>query len=105
MTKSLMPGLVYASGVLMGTEKYSKGTTLNMLLIAFGVLVCAYGEMNLVLKGLIQQLTALGFEVRVVFASPMVWGGETWACKTAHAPRTQWFGLVFEAPASIATVC
>jgi hypothetical protein len=23
MTKSLMPGLVYASGVVMGTEKYS----------------------------------------------------------------------------------
>jgi hypothetical protein len=34
-----------------------------MLLIAFGVLVCAYGELNLVIKGLIQQLTALAFEV------------------------------------------
>ncbi|GFH22458.1 TPT domain-containing protein [Haematococcus lacustris] len=33
-----------------------------MLLIAFGVLVCAYGEVNLVVKGLIQQLTALCFE-------------------------------------------
>ncbi len=63
MTKSLMPGLVYASGVIVGTEKFSNATTLNMLLIAFGVLVCAYGEVNLVLKGLIQQLTALGFEV------------------------------------------
>ncbi|KAJ9528879.1 hypothetical protein QJQ45_000441 [Haematococcus lacustris] len=62
MTKSLMPGLVYASGVALGTEKYSQGTTLNMLLIAFGVLVCAYGEVNLVVKGLIQQLTALCFE-------------------------------------------
>lgn len=62
MTKSLMPGLVYASGVMLGTEKFSQGTTLNMLLIAFGVLVCAYGEVNLVFRGLVQQLTALGFE-------------------------------------------
>lgn len=26
MTKSLMPGLVYASGVIVGTEKYSQVT-------------------------------------------------------------------------------
>ena len=36
----------------------------NMLLIAFGVLVCAYGELNLVIKGLVLQLSALAFEVR-----------------------------------------
>lgn len=35
-----------------------------MALIAFGVLVCALGEANLVMKGLVQQLVALGFEVR-----------------------------------------
>lgn len=34
-----------------------------MLLIAFGVLVCALGEANLVMKGLVQQLIALVFEV------------------------------------------
>ena len=34
-----------------------------MSLIAFGVVVCAYGEANLVMKGLLQQLTALLFEV------------------------------------------
>ncbi|MEW5304158.1 MAG: hypothetical protein WDW36_006789 [Sanguina aurantia] len=62
MTKSLMPGLVYASGVMLGTEKYSRGVTLNMLMIAFGVVICAMGELNLVVKGLVQQLTALGFE-------------------------------------------
>lgn len=62
MTKSLMPGLVYACGVMLGTEKYSRGVTFNMLLIAAGVLVCAIGEVNLVVKGLVQQLTALGFE-------------------------------------------
>jgi uncharacterized membrane protein len=62
MTKSLMPGLVYASGVLLGTEKFSSSVTANMLLIAFGVLVCAFGELNLVVKGLITQLAALAFE-------------------------------------------
>lgn len=62
MTKSLMPGLVYASGVFLGTERFSKGVTGNMLLIAFGVVVCAIGELNLVIGGLVQQLTALLFE-------------------------------------------
>ena len=64
MTKSLMPGLVYGCGVVLGTEKYARGVTMNMLLIAFGVVVCAYGEQNLVLRGLVQQLAALLFEVR-----------------------------------------
>ncbi len=36
----------------------------NMLLIAFGVVVCSLGEANLVMKGLLQQLVALLFEVR-----------------------------------------
>lgn len=57
-------GLVYASGVFLGTEKFSRATTLNMSLIAFGVVVCAMGETNLVFKGMVQQLTALQFEVR-----------------------------------------
>jgi hypothetical protein len=46
---------------------YLQATTLNMLLIAFGVLICALGEMNLVVKGLVQQLTALQFEVGLAF--------------------------------------
>jgi len=62
MTKSLMPGLVYSCGIALGTEKFSSSSALNMLLIAFGVLVCAIGEANLVMKGLIQQLVALLFE-------------------------------------------
>lgn len=62
MTKSLMPGLVYGCGIAMGTEQFSLSSTANMLLIAFGVLVCAIGEVNLVFKGLMQQLAALGFE-------------------------------------------
>ncbi|KAK9825826.1 hypothetical protein WJX81_000501 [Elliptochloris bilobata] len=62
MSKSLMPGLVYFSGIALGTERFSRATTANMALIAFGVAVCAYGEVNLPLKGVAQQLTALLFE-------------------------------------------
>ncbi|KAK9786902.1 hypothetical protein WJX73_006101 [Symbiochloris irregularis] len=62
MTKSLMPGLVYICGVGLGTEKFSRATSANMALIAFGVLVCAVGEVNLVVKGVVQQLLALFFE-------------------------------------------
>ena len=64
MTKSLMPGLVYATGVFMGTEQFSKANAANMALIAFGVVVCAIGEVNLVFKGIMQQLAALLFEVQ-----------------------------------------
>lgn len=63
MTKSLMPGLVYASGCVVGTEQFRPAVALNMALIAFGVLVCALGEVNLVMVGLLEQLAALGFEV------------------------------------------
>jgi hypothetical protein len=63
MTKSLMPGLVYACGCLVGTEVFKPAVALNMGLIAVGVVVCALGEVNLVLLGLLEQLTALGFEV------------------------------------------
>ena len=62
MTKSLMPGLVYATGIALGTEQFSSASAANMLLIAFGVVICALGEANLVMKGLLQQLAALGFE-------------------------------------------
>lgn len=62
MTKSLMPGLVFIAGTTMGTERFKKSTAYNMVLIAFGVFICALGEENLVVKGLIQQLTALIFE-------------------------------------------
>jgi hypothetical protein len=64
MTKSLMPGLVYGCGCLVGTEVFKPAVALNMGLIAVGVVVCALGEVNLVLLGLLEQLTALGFEVR-----------------------------------------
>ena len=62
MTKSLMPGLVYACGCAVGTERFRQSAALNMLLIAAGVAVCALGEVNLAPIGLMQQLAALGFE-------------------------------------------
>lgn len=62
MTKSLMPGLVFISGVFLGTERFSRAVAANMGLIAFGVVVCTLGEANLVIKGLVYQLAALGFE-------------------------------------------
>ena len=61
MTKSLMPGLVYGCGCFVGTERFRGNVALNMALIAFGVVVCAVGEVNLVFRGLVQQLVALGF--------------------------------------------
>jgi hypothetical protein len=74
MTKSLMPGLVYGCGCFVGTERFRGNVALNMALIAFGVLVCALGEVNLVLRGLVQQLVALGFEVRAARGG----GGGRW---------------------------
>eukprot|EP00892_Ulva_mutabilis_P001855 jgi/Ulvmu1/11670/UM008_0079.1 len=62
MTKSLMPGLVYFSGCWLGTERFSTSILANMILIAAGVVVCAFGETNLVFGGLVVQLTALLFE-------------------------------------------
>lgn len=60
-----------------------------MLLIAFGVVVCALGEANLVIKGLVQQLVALVFEVGGVAGReclgrpsmhPPLWVGAATAC-------------------------
>ena len=62
MTKSLMPGLVYVSGIWLGNQKFRLSVAANMCLIALGVVVCGLGEENLVLHGLAKQLTALMFE-------------------------------------------
>ncbi len=62
MTKSLMPGLVYICGILLSTESFNVFQAFNMALIAVGVLVCAFGEVNLNPLGLTLQLSALSFE-------------------------------------------
>ena len=57
-----MPGLVFIAGIILGNEKYSLGIAGCMVWIALGVVVCAVGEENLQMKGLIIQISALGFE-------------------------------------------
>ena len=73
MTKSLMPGLVYCCGIAFGVERFTSATAANMVLIAFGVAVCAFGEVNLILKGVVQQLSALLFEVSLLVACLGPW--------------------------------
>ena len=36
--------------------------TINMIVIALGVGIAAYGEVNFVVIGVVQQLSSLGFE-------------------------------------------
>ena len=62
MTKALMPGLVYFVGCVFRTEKYNSLTTLNMFIIAIGVAIAAYGEINFIWIGVIEQFSALIFE-------------------------------------------
>eukprot|EP00241_Pyramimonas_parkeae_P012725 CAMPEP_0114248968 /NCGR_PEP_ID=MMETSP0058-20121206/13868_1 /TAXON_ID=36894 /ORGANISM="Pyramimonas parkeae, CCMP726" /LENGTH=271 /DNA_ID=CAMNT_0001362435 /DNA_START=553 /DNA_END=1368 /DNA_ORIENTATION=+ len=62
MTKALMPGLVYMIGCFMHTEPYSAKVTTNMVVIAIGVGIAAYGEVNFVVVGVVQQLSSLVFE-------------------------------------------
>ena len=46
----------------MGTEALSRVNVLIMILIAIGVAVAAYGELNFVIIGVVEQLSALVFE-------------------------------------------
>ena len=62
MTKALMPGLVYVCGVAFGMEKLTRVTSFNMFIIAVGVAIAAYGEINFVSIGVVEQLSALVFE-------------------------------------------
>lgn len=62
MTKALMPGLVYVCGVAFGMEKLTRTTSFNMFIIAIGVAIAAYGEINFIYIGVVEQLSALVFE-------------------------------------------
>ena len=46
----------------MGTEAFTNMNAANMTLIAIGVAIAAYGEVNFVVIGVVQQLSALVFE-------------------------------------------
>lgn len=56
------PTQVYGTGCIMGTEVLTQVNVLIMTLIAIGVAVAAYGEVNFVVIGVIEQLSALVFE-------------------------------------------
>ena len=73
MTKALMPGLVYVCGVSFGMEKPTKLTSFNMVIIAIGVAIAAYGEIDFVWIGVIEQLSALVFEaVRLMLVQVLI---------------------------------
>jgi hypothetical protein len=73
MTKALMPGLVYVCGVSFGMEKLTKLTSFNMVIIAIGVAIAAYGEIDFVWIGVIEQLSALVFEaVRLMLVQVLI---------------------------------
>ena len=73
MTKALMPGLVYIVGVFCRMEKFSVSTSMNMVIIAIGVAIAAYGELNFDTLGVTQQLSALLFEaVRLMLVQILI---------------------------------
>jgi len=57
-----MPGLVYVCGVAFGMEKLTRTTSFNMFIIAIGVAIAAYGELDFIYIGVVEQLSALVFE-------------------------------------------
>lgn len=68
-----MPGLVYVVGICFRTERLSLTVSLNMLIIAFGVAIAAYGELNFDALGVTQQLSALVFEaVRLMLVQVLI---------------------------------
>jgi len=73
MTKALMPGLVYMVGVFFRMEKLTATTSMNMFVIAIGVGIAAYGELNFDTLGVTQQLSALLFEaVRLMLVQILI---------------------------------
>jgi hypothetical protein len=73
MTKALMPGLVYMIGIFFGMEKLNLTTAVNMFIIAIGVAIAAYGELNFDTLGVMQQLSALLFEaVRLMLVQVLI---------------------------------
>ena len=73
MTKALMPGLVYMVGIFFGMEKLNATTAMNMFIIAIGVAIAAYGELNFDTLGVTQQLSALLFEaVRLMLVQVLI---------------------------------
>ena len=67
MVKALMPCVVYLVGIIFKVEKYRKDTMINMIVIAIGVAIASYGELNFNLTGFLFLLGSLACEaVRIV---------------------------------------
>ena len=62
MLKAFMPAIVFAIGIVIGTEKFNWKLLLTLLWISFGILVASFGEVNFSPLGTIIQLSSLVFE-------------------------------------------
>jgi hypothetical protein len=59
MLKAAMPVAVFLTGVMMGTSKYTHKTAVNMLVVAGGVALASYGELDFVAVGVVLQVIAI----------------------------------------------
>ena len=67
MVKALMPCVVYTVGCAFKVEKYKKETMMNMMVIALGVGIASYGELNFNLTGFMLLMGSIVCEaVRIV---------------------------------------
>jgi hypothetical protein len=59
MLKAAMPVAVFLTGVLMGTSKYTHKTAVTMVVVAAGVTLASYGEIDFVTIGVVLQVVAI----------------------------------------------
>ncbi|KAF5834059.1 hypothetical protein DUNSADRAFT_9409 [Dunaliella salina] len=59
MLKAVMPIVVYAVGVLMSTEKFTLGVSLNMVVVVTGVLIASHGELLFSAIGVVLQCSSI----------------------------------------------
>lgn len=60
--QALMPMAVFLVGTAFGTESFTQKRLANMVVITFGVMIAAYGELNFVLVGVLLQLVSIAVE-------------------------------------------
>lgn len=75
MLKALMPVAVFTVGCIFGTDRFRWPTFLNMILIAIGVAIASYGEINFNIVGVMYQLSGIATEsVRLVLVQILLQG-------------------------------
>jgi hypothetical protein len=62
MLKASMPMAVFTVGCMFGTEHFSTGRLANMLVIAVGICIASYGEINFVVVGVMLQMASVATE-------------------------------------------